>query len=264
MAAGNRLDLLFAAKNKGIVSIYCTAGFPSRDSLLPLLGAIQEAGADLIEIGMPFSDPVADGPTIQSANERALKNGMSLAVLFEQLAELRKSISIPVILMGYINPILQFGVEKFCEASAKVGVDGVILPDLPPELYLKSYREVFERSALRNVFLVSPTTSEERMRWIDSISNSFIYAVSSAAVTGGKLSFDGARKDYLARLAAFKLKSPVLVGFGVASREDAVEINKFANGVIIGSAFIRAIDSAAGAVSNPVESALNFVKGVVN
>ena len=256
----NRIDRLFELKRKDILSVYFTAGFPALNDTLSVLNALQESGADIAEIGMPFSDPVADGPTIQEANEQALKNGMNMKLMFEQLKNMRPKISIPVILMGYINPVLQYGISEFCESCLSVGVDGLILPDLPPELYEQAYKDVFDRSGIKNILLITPQSSDERIRKIDSLSGGFVYAVSSSAVTGGNISFDQSRKAYLTRLQSLKLKNPILVGFGVSTRADCEQIAKHANGVIVGSAFIRALSSGA----RPAESAAKFVKGILH
>ncbi|MCO6429315.1 MAG: tryptophan synthase subunit alpha [Deltaproteobacteria bacterium] len=255
----NRITELFKRKPSGILSVYCTAGYPSLNDTVPLVGAMQSAGADMVEIGIPFSDPVADGPTIQGSNEQALRNGMSLERLMAQLKDLRPAVNIPALLMGYVNPIIQYGAENFCRDAAEAGIDGVIIPDLPPEVYLREFEHFFRSFNILNILLVTPQTTDERIRWIDSISTGFIYAVSSSAITGGRLAVDQQRSAYLLRLSQLKLKNPLLVGFGVSSREDCLEIGKYASGVIIGSAFIRAINASSDAAA----SARDFIKGVV-
>jgi tryptophan synthase alpha chain len=236
--------LLFAS-NKKIFSIYVTAGFPTLASTVPIVETLCESGVDLIELGIPFSDSIADGATIQAANERALENGASLSWTLETLTEIRRrGVAVPIVLMGSLNPILQYGTEKFCAAATAAGADGVILPDLPLEFYLKNYRELFEQNDLANVFLITENTPEARIREIDACSKGFIYGVSMAGVTGKNLQFDENRKSYLERLAAMYLRSPLMVGFGIETREHFQEVTKFAAGAIVGSAFLRAIENA--------------------
>lgn len=225
-------------KRERILSVYFTAGYPGLNDTAAICRALAKGGADLIEVGIPFSDPVADGEVIQASSQAALENGMTLKILFEQLEEARKNCELPLILMGYLNPILQYGIEKFCERCRELSVYGAIIPDLPYDLYIAKYREIFEANNLCNIFLITPQTSEQRIREIDRHSTGFIYAVSSAAVTGGKVTF-ASRVDYLERLKALKLKNPILVGFGVSTSEDFNEICKHVNGAIIGSAYIR-------------------------
>lgn len=240
----NRLFKLFE-KDKKIFSIFVTAGFPRLANTVAICEELENSGVDLIELGIPFSDSIADGATIQKANEAALRNGASLAWTLETLGEIRaKGVEIPIILMGSLNPILQFGEEKFCERAKEVGADGVILPDLPLEFYLKNYRAIFEKYDLANVFLVTQNTPEERIRQIDEASGSFIYAVSMAGVTGKNLQINDERRAYLERLKNMNLKSPLVVGFGIENREQFREITNYAAGAIVGSAFVRAIENA--------------------
>jgi tryptophan synthase alpha chain len=241
----NRITNLFKHTGEHVLSVYFTAGFPELNDTVPILTALQEAGADIVEIGMPFSDPVADGPTIQQSNEQALRNGMSLKLLFEQLQGIRdRGISIPLILMGYLNPIVQFGVEPFCRKCREVGVDGVILPDLPLQEYLDEYKPVFDAQGLLNIFLITPQTSEARIRKIDSISEGFIYMVSSASVTGSQLPVQGQQEEYFTRVKNMGLKTPTLIGFGIHDRASFENASRFANGAIIGSAFIKVLQTS--------------------
>ncbi|THD66392.1 tryptophan synthase subunit alpha [Robertkochia marina] len=226
-------------ESKKLLSIYFTSGYPSKDDTKPIIKSLQENGVDMIEIGLPFSDPLADGPTIQESSVKALKLGMSTKVLFEQLKDIRSEVDIPLIIMGYFNPMLQFGVEAFCLKCKEVGIDGLIIPDLPPEIYNESYREIFEKYGLVNIFLITPQTPEERIRFIDNISNAFIYMVSSASVTGAKNSFGDQQEAYFKRIAAMNLKSPCIVGFGISNAATFQAATSHAKGAIIGSAFIK-------------------------
>jgi len=240
---GNRLTNLFG-NGKKVFSVFVTAGFPRLEDTVSICEALAKSGVGLIELGIPFSDSIADGPTIQAANERALANGASLNWTLDTLREIRERINIPILLMGSLNPILQYGVERFCRDAKDAGADGVILPDLPLEFYEKHYRQFFEKSGLSNVFLVTSNTSAERLRLIDAASHSFIYAVSMAGVTGNGLQLDDERRDYLNRLQMLDLKSPIIVGFGIETREQFVEVSDYAAGAIVGSAFLRAIENA--------------------
>src|SRR5579872_2287377 len=213
----SRLNELFERKSSAVLSVYCTAGFPELESTMQVMGALQDSGADLIELGMPYSDPLADGPVIQASGTKALANGMTIARLFEQLSGMRRSIHIPVLLMGYINPILQYGFEKFCEAAAMAGVDGLILPDLPIYEFETEYGPVIRRHGLDFVFLVTPETPPDRIRKADALSTGFLYAVSSSSTTGGSRDL-GEQDTYFSRLKAMRLRNPVLVGFGVRDR----------------------------------------------
>lgn len=239
----SRINELFALKKSKVLSVYCTAGFPRLDSTMEVMKALQECGADMIELGMPYSDPLADGPVIQASGTRALENGMTMARLFGQLAKMRESIHIPVLLMGYLNPILQYGFEKFCESAAAAGVDGLILPDVPIYEFEAEYGAVIRKHGLDFVFLVTPETSEERVRKVDALSSGFLYAVSSSSTTGGNR--DLADQDaYFGRLAAMGLRNPVLVGFGVRDKRSFEAACRHTRGAIIGTAYIRAIDGA--------------------
>lgn len=224
--------------------MYYTAGFPKIGDTLSIAENLQAAGADMVEIGIPFSDPVADGPTIQVSNQQALDNGMTLKLLFDQLRDLRKTVDIPVILMGYINPVIQFGVENFCKACQQVGVDGLILPDLPVMEYQEHYLTIFQEYGLKNVFLISPQTSEERIKHIDSISDSFIYMVSSAGTTGAKDKFSDENMAYFERIRDMKLSNPTLTGFGISNPTTFEQATQTSSGAIVGSAFIKAIEGS--------------------
>jgi tryptophan synthase alpha chain len=254
----NRIEALFARKNKHLLSVYFTAGFPGLDDTLPLLRRLEGAGADIVEIGIPFSDPIADGPTIQESNKKALDNGISLKGIFGQLEELRPGSSVPVILMGYLNPVLQFGMENFCRRCAEVGVDGLILPDLPMEEYLESYMEMFGHYGLCNIFLITPQTSEDRIRLIDRNSRGFIYMVSAASTTGGREGLNEDQIDYFKRIRAMNLKNPALIGFGISSPATFRQACEYASGAIVGSALIRALQQAA----DPMQAAADFVKNL--
>ncbi|WP_217604036.1 tryptophan synthase subunit alpha [Chitinophaga sp. GbtcB8] len=239
----NRIDQLFASKQTGILNIYCTAGFPALEDTLPVMTALQAHGADMIELGMPFSDPLADGPVIQDSSTRALQNGMSLKKLFAQLKDFRKNIHVPVILMGYLNPVMQFGIEQFLQQCAATGVDGLILPDLPMQEYEQEYRPLFEKYGLHLIFLVTPETSEARIRQIDALSKGFVYAVSSSSTTGKDKDMKG-QQAYFERLKALQLKKPVLIGFGIKDKPTFDAACAYSNGAIIGTAFIKAVENA--------------------
>lgn len=236
----NRLDILFEQKKKDVLNVYCTAGYPHLNSTLEVLQALQESGADMIEIGMPYSDPLADGPVIQQSSAVALANGMSIPVLFEQLLPMRSSVIVPVVLMGYLNPVLQYGMERFCEKAAALGIDGIILPDLPMYEFSTQYRELFKKHNLHFIFLVTPETSEERIRDIDELGGGFIYAVSSSSTTGNSKAIEE-QESYFAKLKALGLKNPVLVGFGIRDRQSFTTAARHTQGAIIGSAYIQAL-----------------------
>lgn len=254
----NRLQKIFA-QDKKIFSIFVTAGFPSLDSTIPIVETLAASGVDLVELGIPFSDSIADGATIQRANEVALQNGASLKWTLDVLREIRETIEIPVVLMGSLNPVMQYGVENFCLDARAAGADGVILPDLPLEFYLTNYRAMFEENDLANVFLITENTPETRIRAIDSCGKGFIYAVSMAGVTGKNLQFDENRKAYLERLAQMNLRLPLMVGFGIEKREHFEEVSKYAAGAIVGSAFLRAIENAADVEQATSEFVAKFI-----
>ncbi|QMW02111.1 tryptophan synthase subunit alpha [Spirosoma foliorum] len=238
----NRITNLFTHKSERLLNVYFTAGFPNLDDTVTILRGLQAAGVDIVEIGMPYSDPVADGETIQQSNDKALNNGMSLKTLFAQLADCRKGadpVNVPILLMGYINPVLQFGIENFCKKCQEVGVDGVILPDLPLDLFLDEYASIFNEYGILNVNLITPQTSEARIRHIDAESDGFIYMVSSASITGSVKGVSDTMQAYFERIAAMNLRNPRLIGFGINNHETFDTASKYANGAIVGSAFIR-------------------------
>ena len=246
----NRIDKLFKEKTTNILSIYFTAGYPQLDSTVNIVRAIADAGADMIEIGMPFSDPMADGPVIQHSNEMALKNGMSLKLLFSQLSDIRDEVKIPVLLMGYLNPVLQFGVENFCQQCKRIGIDGVILPDLPPLVYTEEYLSIFNKYELYNILLISPQSSAERISVIDKISRGFIYMVSSSAVTGSKGNFSDDQISYFKRVNTMNLENPCLIGFGISDRETFMNAGIYARGGIIGSSFVKILGNDGDVIKN--------------
>jgi len=228
-------------EDKKILSIYFTAGYPELNDTVPIIQQLENCGVDMIEIGLPFSDPLADGPTIQASSTQALENGMTSTILFEQLKDIRQKVQIPLIMMGYFNPILQYGVEAFCEKCAEIGIDGLIIPDLPVEVFNDQYSSIFEKYGLINVFLITPQTSEERINFIDFISSGFIYMVSSASVTGSKSGFGAEQTRYFKRIAEMNLNNPQIVGFGISNNETFTKATQYAKGAIIGSAFIKHI-----------------------
>jgi tryptophan synthase alpha chain len=254
----NRINALFDSGRKNLLSVYYTAGYPLLDSTVPLAIALSEAGADIIEIGIPYSDPVADGPTIQESNKIALDNGMRLSLVIKQVGEIRAQVDIPIILMGYVNPVMQYGIEKFAADIAAAGVDGVILPDLPMDAYLADYREVFESANVRNTFLISPTTSTERIARIDSVTNGFIYAVAASSITGAKGSFTEEQLAYFARLKGMSLRNPFLIGFGISNQESFAQACAYGAGAIVGSAFINALKDS----DNVERDAAAFVRKI--
>ena len=241
------------ATPKKILSIYFSAGFPNVADTKSLIENLEKNKVDLIEIGLPFSDPLADGPTIQASSTQALKNGMTTTLLFEQLQDIRKTVQIPLIIMGYFNPILQFGVTDFLKKCNETGIDGLIIPDLPLEIYLSEYKKTFESYGIAMIFLITPQTSEDRIRLIDANSNSFIYMVSSSSVTGSKDHFDENQLDYFERIASMNLKNPQLIGFGISNKTTFQQATKHQKGAIIGSSFIQFISK------NGISNLENFI-----
>ncbi len=235
----NRLNKLFESKKDNLLSIYFTAGYPELNTTVAIAEALEKAGVDFLEIGFPYSDPVADGPTIQHSSEKALENGMNLNQLFDELKDLRKRVRIPILLMGYFNPMVQYGVERFCKKAAEVGVDGVIVPDLPMYEYENLYSKYFKNNGLSNIFLVTPQTSEDRIRKIDSLSNSFIYLLSSSSITGKNLQVSNAIEDYYKRIKGMQLKNPAIIGFGISNTATFNKACEYARGAIVGSAFVK-------------------------
>lgn len=226
-------------EDKKLLSIYFTAGYPNINDTITIIQDLEKNGVDMIEIGLPFSDPLADGPTIQDSSTTALKNGMTTEVLFNQLKDIRKSVNVPLIIMGYFNPMLQYGVEAFCKKCQELGIDGLIIPDLPVDVYHEEYQSIFEKYGLINVFLITPQTSNERINFIDSVSNGFIYMVSSASVTGSSSGFGNTQADYFKRIANMNLKNPQVIGFGISDNKTFTQATNHAKGAIIGSAFIK-------------------------
>ncbi len=256
----SRLKDLFQKKSNNILNVYCTAGFPELIDTLTIMKALQENGADIIELGIPYSDPLADGPVIQMSSAQALENGMSISVLFEQLMNFREQITIPLVLMGYMNPVLQYGFEKFCSDAASVGVDGLILPDLPEYEFKTEYGAIIKKYGLDFIFLVTPETSEERVKKLDSLSSGFLYAVSSSSVTGSGKDFSSV-ESYLQRLKSYQLQNPVLVGFGISDKQSFDAVCKYANGGIIGTAYIKSLESGSD-VEASTHNFLQQIKGL--
>jgi tryptophan synthase alpha chain len=254
----SRLQELFANKKERVLNVYFTAGYPQLDSTATIIQSLQNNGADIIELGMPYSDPLADGPVIQESGNIALQNGMTIAVLFEQLKALKGQINIPIILMGYMNPVLQYGFENFCAEASAVGVDGLILPDLPEYEFEMEYGAIIKKYGLDFIFLVTPETSTERIQQLDNLSTGFLYAVSSSATTGKDKDFNSVEK-YLEQLQSMQLKNPVLVGFGIKDRNTFESACKYANGAIIGTAFIKALEGT----TNIEATVKQFISAVI-
>ncbi len=248
----NRIKQAFDHATKPLLNVYFTAGYPELESTIPVLKSLESAGTDLVELGMPYSDPLADGETIQQSSSVALANGMSIEKLFEQLSDARKEISIPIILMGYLNPIMQFGAERFCEKCKEVGVDGLIIPDMPQELFDDEFQSIFEKNGLDFVFLITPETPEVRIREIDNRSTGFIYMVSSSSTTGGTGGLTDAQLDYFKRIKEMKLKNRRMIGFGISDQKSFEQATAFAEGAIVGSAFIKQLakDASREAIKN--------------
>lgn len=256
----NRIIELFKKKKEEVLTIYFTAGFPKLEDTTRILKALEKAGVDMIEIGVPYSDPLADGPTIQESGGKALENGMSIKVLFEQLKDIRKEVSLPILFMGYFNPILQYGVEAFCEKSKELGIDGLILPDLPMHQYKTTYQKTFQENNLSNVFLVTPQTSNDRLKVIDECSEGFIYVVSTNSTTGNNTKKIQDNQAYFERIQQANLSNPTLIGFNVKDHASFKKASMYGNGAIIGSAFIKAIEN-----STDLERDIDkFVKSIRN
>lgn len=254
----NRIKALFARKQRDVLNLYFTAGYPHLDATGTIIRALSAAGVDLIEVGMPYSDPLADGPTIQESGTKALQNGMTLPLLFEQLAEVRAQVDTPLVMMGYFNQVMQYGEEDFFRKVAEVGVDGLILPDLPLLEYQNHYQTLVEDLGLGMSFLITPQTPLERIHLVDQLSEGFVYMVSSAAITGARSGITAEQKAYFERIRALELRNPSLIGFGISNHETFTEACRYANGAIIGSAFIQALTA-----ERPVEeTCLNFVQAV--
>jgi tryptophan synthase alpha chain len=251
----NRIQSALEQDNK-LLSIYFTAGFPSLNDTVSILKQLEQEGVDMIELGLPFSDPLADGPTIQESSTQALRNGMTTDKLFEQLKDVRKHVSVPLIVMGYFNPMMQYGVERFCKRCQEVGIDGLIIPDLPVDVYHENYQKLFQQYGLLNMFLITPQTPEERIRFIDKVSEGFIYMVSSAATTGAQSSFGDVQTEYFKRIGAMKLNAKLLVGFGISNAETYQAAVANSKGAIIGSAFIKHLEA------NGADSVADFVSQI--
>ncbi|MDQ6758146.1 MAG: tryptophan synthase subunit alpha [Bacteroidota bacterium] len=255
----SRIQDLFQRKTKNILNVYCTAGYPKLESTVEILSALQKHGADMVEIGMPYSDPLADGPVIQASSSMALMNGMTIENLFAQLKDCRKNFHLPLILMGYLNPVMQYGIGKFCKQAKEAGVDGIILPDLPIYEFENEYKKYFDEHDLDFIFLVTPETSEDRIKKIDELSTGFIYAVSSSSTTGNNKEI-GNQESYFLKLQKMNLKNPVLVGFGIKDKHTFQTACKFSNGAIIGSAYIQALQN-----SNDIEKVTEkFLAKILN
>jgi len=255
----SRVAELFKRKQERILNIYCTAGYPQLDSTLKIMQAVQDNGADIIELGMPYSDPLADGPVIQASSTIAIANGMTIKKLFEQLKDFRSEIQIPVILMGYMNPVLQYGFEKFCADAAAVGIDGLIIPDLPEYEFETEYGDIIKKYGLDFIFLVTPETSEERIKKLDELSTGFLYAVSSSSTTGSDKNMTDVN-SYLQKLKNLQLRNSILVGFGIKDKQTFDEACRYANGAIIGSAFVKALEGS----KNEEDSVKQFLKSVIS
>ncbi|PRX53117.1 tryptophan synthase subunit alpha [Flagellimonas meridianipacifica] len=245
-------------EDKKLLSIYFTAGYPEINDTVSIIESLEEAGVDMIEVGLPFSDPLADGPTIQESSTAALHNGMHTELLFEQLRDIRKTVNIPLIVMGYFNPMLQYGVEAFCKKCHEIGIDGIIMPDLPLDVFQEEYEAIYKKYGLINVFLITPQTSEERIREIDEVSDGFIYMVSSASTTGAKSGFGDEQKAYFDRIASLNLKNPQIVGFGISNSNTFQAATEKAKGAIIGSAFIKYL------TQNGTENIQSFVENILD
>jgi tryptophan synthase alpha chain len=257
----NKLTALFQTKPKNLLNIFFTAGYPKLEDTSTILNALELAGVDLIEIGIPFSDPLADGPTIQESSKIALENGMSIEILFEQLNQFRTQnpeFKIPILLMGYLNPVMQYGMEAFCKRCNELGVDGLIIPDLPMYIYQTEFKDVFEKYRISNIFLVTPQTSEKRIKEIDDNATGFIYAVSSASTTGGTTAFTAAA-SYLGKLSDMNLKTPILTGFNIKNKQNFEDACSYVDGAIIGSEFIRQI-AQKGDLENNIASYIKSIR----
>lgn len=254
----SRITALFKKKSERILNIYCTAGYPQQDSTVKVIKALQDNGTDMIELGMPYSDPLADGPVIQASSSIAIANGMTIKKLFEQLKNFRNDIHVPVILMGYMNPVIQYGVEKFCADAAAVGIDGLILPDLPEFEFETEYGAIIKKYGLDFIFLVTPETSDERIKKLDGLSTGFLYAVSSSSTTGSDKNMADVN-HYLQKLKGLQLRNAILVGFGIKNKQTFDAACRYANGAIIGSAFVKALEGS----TNEELSVKQFLKSVI-
>jgi len=255
----NRIDSLFQNKKQDILSVYFTAGYPNLNDTETIIVELEKAGVDLIEIGFPFSDPVADGPVIQHSSEISLQNGMTVKLLFEQLKNIRQKVKIPLILMGYINPVVQYGIEKFCKDASEIGIDGVIVPDLPLEIYIDEYLSVFQRYNIHNIPLIPPQTKDDRIKKIDNASTGFIYLVSSSSTTGNKTAQNDVLDSFTGRLKKLNLRNPQLIGFGINNKTSFEHVCKYVSGGIIGTAFIKALENQ-GNISENIHEFIASIK----
>ena len=254
----NRITELFESKNKNILNIYFTAGFPDLEDTVRVLKGLENAGVDMVEIGMPYSDPTADGPIIQASSEKALANGMTIHKLFDQLKNVRDHVSIPIVLMGYINPVMQFGIKEFCLKAAELGIDGTILPDLPFDIYEREFKTTFEKNNLSNIFLVTPQTEESRIHQLDQTAKGFVYIVSTNSTTGSDTKVASDMNDYLERVKNINLENPTLIGFNIKNKKSFNNACNYANGAIIGSEFVKVLNE-----SNDIEGDINkFIKKI--
>lgn len=257
----NKIKSVIESRTEPVLNIYFTAGYPELDSTAEILKSLDRHGADLIEVGMPYSDPMADGPVIQKSSARALKNGLTLEELFAQIGEVQSEIRTPLMMMGYLNQMMRFGEERFLDAVREAGVSGLIIPDLPPELYAAQYRDLFEEKDVKIIFLITPQTSETRIRYIDSLSDSFIYAVSDSSVTGGTGAMSEAQLAYFRRIRGMNLNNPVLIGFGISDHRSFSQVAEEASGAIIGSAFIKTLETQYQ--SEPIDEIVRkFIKSI--
>lgn len=256
----NRINQLFSTKQKDILSIYFCSGFPTLEGTASTIKVLEKKGINMIEIGIPFSDPMADGPVIQHAATRALKNGMTLKLLFDQLKDIRKEVQIPLVLMGYLNPIMQYGFKDFCRTCRETGIDGVIIPDLPFKDYMEEYRSIAEEQNVRIIMLITPETSEERIRLIDEHTDGFIYMVSSAAITGAQKDFNAQKQAYFQRIADMNLRNPRMIGFGISNKQTFETASAHAAGAIIGSKFVTLLDEEDGDTEKAADKLLEALK----
>jgi tryptophan synthase alpha chain len=255
----NRIDQLFRRKKNKILSMYFTAGYPALEDTVSIMEYLQDSGADIIEIGIPFSDPIADGPTIQASGNQSIRQGMSVRTLLTQLQDIRKKINIPILLMGYLNPILQFGFEAFCGKCREIGIDGLIVPDMPLAEYQEIYKPIMDPNGLFNIFLITPQTPEARIREIDNCSRGFIYMVSSASITGAKKGISDNQIQYFQRIQDMKLHNPALIGFGISDKQSFEKACEYSSGAIIGSAYIQVLSKS----KNLKKDTHNFISSII-
>jgi tryptophan synthase alpha chain len=254
----NSIQELFQKKDKNYLSIYFTCGYPKLDDTTKVILALEKSGVDFIEVGLPYSDPLADGPTIQESSQKALENGINLDIIFEQLLTIKETNKTPLVLMGYLNQLLKYGEDKFCQKVVDCGIDTVIIPDLPMVEFERHYQQLFEKYGIINVFLITPHTSEDRIKKIDSYSKAFIYVVASASITGVKGDISNQQVEYFERIKAMNLESKLIIGFGISDKETFTTACNYANGAIIGSAFIKNLGI------NGVESTDDFIKPIIS